>query len=196
MGLNHVPKVVSPSRTARYQKKWNIFWGFFFLFFFRPFQYVFGGLKNLVLDQFLGNKSQTINPENQKLGERESPNNGACPPEKSPGWCIGKFSGEFVFVLLARKVQERFRQGSRYWLYKGAWPKGKKAVYLSVNVFSTKVLMGETMATGPRLYVVIWATRQCKGRSQNLHCWVILRPRVLVRSRESNLRPPTLQSHT
>ena len=34
-----------------------------------------------MLDQFLGNKSQTINPENQKLGERESPNNGACPPE-------------------------------------------------------------------------------------------------------------------
>ena len=34
-----------------------------------------------MLDQFLGNKSLTINPENQKLGERESPNNGACPPE-------------------------------------------------------------------------------------------------------------------
>ena len=72
------PKTIAHSPLP---KKWNIFWGFFFLLFCRPFQYIFGGLKNLVLDQFLGNKPQTINPENQKLGERESPNNGACPPE-------------------------------------------------------------------------------------------------------------------
>ena len=50
----------------------------------------------------------------------------------------------------------------------------KKALYLSVNVFSTKVLIGDTiflrllMETGPPFYVVIRATRrssllQCKG---------------------------------
>ena len=75
--------------------------------------------------------------------------------------------------------------------------------YLSVNVFSTKVLIGDTiflrllMETGPPFYVVIRATRksrrlQCKGSifiSQ-----LFLRPWVLVRPRESNTRPPALQS--
>ena len=41
----------------------------------------------------------------------------------------------------------------------------KKALYLSVNVFSTKVLIGDTilrllMETGPPFYVVIRATRR------------------------------------
>ena len=51
---------------------------------------------------------------------------------------------------------------------------GKKALYLSVNVFSTKVtlLIGDSiflrllLETGPPFYVVIRATR----RSSRLHC--------------------------
>ena len=41
-------------------------------------------------------------------------------------------------------------------------PKQKKALYLSVNVFSTKVLIawGHLLETGPLFYAVIRATRR------------------------------------
>ena len=55
------------------------------------------------------------------------------------------------------------------------------------------------LATGPPFYKVIRATRRstrlhCKG-STRLHFSVILRPKVLVRPRESNPRPSSLQSN-
>ena len=36
-------------------------------------------------------------------------------------------------------------------------------LYLSVNIFSTKVLIGDLLLTGPPFYVVIRATRRCSG---------------------------------
>ena len=50
-----------------------------------------------MLEQFLGNKSETINPENQKLGERESPNNGACSPESLQDDVLENFQ-EILFL--------------------------------------------------------------------------------------------------
>ena len=78
------------------------------------------------------------------------------------------------------------------------------ALYLSVNVFSTKVLIGETVFTPPTRdgtailvrghtsYSKVWPFA---GRREYLYFSVILRPWVLVRSRESNPRPPALQSN-
>ena len=78
----------------------------------------------------------------------------------------------------------------------------KKALYLSSKVFSTKVLIGETIFTFPTgdgmaFYVVVRAMRRSScfsGQSPYLHFSVILRPRVLVRPLESNTRPTALQS--
>ena len=73
--------------------------------------------------------------------------------------------------------------------------------YLSVNVFSTKVLIGDTIFTSPNGDV----TAILRGHPSHakvsppavqrkyLHFSVILRPRVMVRPRESNPRPPALQ---
>ena len=80
---------------------------------------------------------------------------------------VSWYFGLFVFAYIAwwkKKVWEHFLEQV----------KKKKALYLSVNVFSTKVLIGDTiflrllMETGPPFYVVIRATRrssllQCKG---------------------------------
>ena len=75
--------------------------------------------------------------------------------------------------------------------------------YWSVNVFSTKVLTGDTIFTSP---TGDW-TAILRGRPSHakvsplvvqrkyLHFSVILRPWVMVRSRESNPRPPALQSN-
>ena len=74
--------------------------------------------------------------------------------------------------------------------------------YLSVNVFITKVLTGDTI-----FYVSSWRRNRhfpwssepreglpvCSAR-EYLHFSVILRPWVLVRRQESNPRPPALQS--
>ena len=68
----------------------------------------------------------------------------------------------------------------------------KKAFYLSINVFSTKVLTGDTI-----FYVSYWRrdryfTRPSEpfaGQRQYLHFSVILRPWVLVVSRKSNPQP-------
>ena len=74
---------------------------------------------------------------------------------------------------------------------------------MSVNVFSTKALIGET------IYVSYWRRDRhftwssepreglaiCRAKAViSFHFSVILRPWVLVQSRESNPRPPALQS--
>ena len=83
---------------------------------------------------------------------------------------------------------------------KKAWKKNE--LYLSVNIFSTKVLIGDTI-----FYVSYWR-RDCHftwssepreglavcSERKYLHSLVTFRPRVLVRSRESNPRPHVLQS--
>ena len=74
--------------------------------------------------------------------------------------------------------------------------------YLSVNVFITKVLIGDTI-----FYVSSWSPVSIlRGHPSHakvypfavqreyLHFSVILRPWVLVRRQESNPRPPALQS--
>ena len=77
-------------------------------------------------------------------------------------------------------------------------------LYLSVNVLSTKVLIGDTLftsptrLTGPPFYVVSRATRRSSrflGRRQYLHFSVTLRPWLLVQPRESYPRPPAQQSN-
>ena len=71
----------------------------------------------------------------------------------------------------------------------------KNALYLSVNVFSTKVLIEDAIFMGPPFYVVIRAKVQPLAvQRYYLHFSVILRRWVLVRPWESNPRPPTLQS--
>ena len=60
----------------------------------------------------------------------------------------------------------------------------KNALYLSVNVFSTKVLIGDTilrllMETGPPFYVVIRATRRSsrlQGKGSTFISQLFLRP--------------------
>ena len=75
--------------------------------------------------------------------------------------------------------------------------------YLSVNVFITKVLIGDTI-----FYVSSWRRDRhftwssepreglpvCSAKGVYIHFSVILRPWVLVRRQESNPRPPALQS--
>ena len=74
------------------------------------------------------------------------------------------------------------------------------ALYLSVNVFGTKALiLCLLLETGPPFYVFIPASPRSshlQGQRQNLHFSVILRPWVLLQSRESNPWPPSLQSST
>ena len=80
--------------------------------------------------------------------------------------------------------------------------KKKNALYLSVNVFSTKVLIGDTILTSPtgdgtailRGHPSHAKVQSPAGQRKYLHFSVILRPWVLVRPRESNPRPPALQS--
>ena len=75
--------------------------------------------------------------------------------------------------------------------------------YLSVNVFSTKVLIGNTIFTSPngdetailRRHPSHAKVSPLAVQRNYLHFSVILRPWVMVRPRESNLRPPALQSN-
>ena len=79
----------------------------------------------------------------------------------------------------------------------------KNALYLSVNVFSTKVLIGDTIFyfsywRGDRHFT--WSSEPREGLAACstkvvLHFSVILRPWVLVWPRQSNPRPLALQSH-
>ena len=74
-------------------------------------------------------------------------------------------------------------------------------VYLSVNVFSTKVLIGDTIFTSPngdgtailRGHPSYAKVLPLAVQREYLHFSVILRPWVMVPPRESNLRPPALQ---
>ena len=74
--------------------------------------------------------------------------------------------------------------------------------YLSVNVFSTKVIIGDTIFTSPTgdgTAILRGHPNHAKvypfaGQREYLHFSVSLRPWVLVRPRESNPRPPALQS--
>ena len=75
--------------------------------------------------------------------------------------------------------------------------------YLSVNVFSTKVLIGDTIFTSPngdgtailRGHPSHAKVSPLAVQRKYLHFSVILRPWVLIRSQESNARPPVLQSN-
>ena len=84
-----------------------------------------------------------------------------------------------------------------YQLLEHHYERKKNALYLSVNVFSTKVLIGDTVLTSPTgdgsailgghlSQVEVWPI---PGQRQYLPFSVILRPRKLVRSRE--LKPVT-----
>ena len=77
----------------------------------------------------------------------------------------------------------------------------KNALYLSVNVFSTKVLMGTLFFTPIEEETAIFRghpshakDQPFAGQRQYLYFAVILRPWALVRPRESNPRPPALHS--
>ena len=81
--------------------------------------------------------------------------------------------------------------------------KERKALYLNVNLVSTKVLIGDTIfftsPTGDRTAILRGHPSHVKvdsfaGQGMYLHFSVILRPGVLVRPRESNPRPSALQS--
>ena len=80
--------------------------------------------------------------------------------------------------------------------------KKKKALYSSVNVFSTKVLIGDTIfmsPTGDRTAISRGHPSHARVsllavQSKCLHFSVILRPWLLVRTRGSNPLPPALQS--
>ena len=81
-------------------------------------------------------------------------------------------------------------------------PIKKKCTLLSVNVFSTKVLIRTLYFTSPngdgttilRGHPSHAKVQPPAGQRKYLHFSVILRPWVLVRPRESNPRPPALQS--
>ena len=74
---------------------------------------------------------------------------------------------------------------------------------MSVNVFSTKVLIGDTIFTSPnedgtailRGHPSHAKVSPLAVQRKYLHFSVILRPWVMVRPRESNPRPPALQSN-
>ena len=65
----------------------------------------------------------------------------------------------------------------------------KNCTLFESQCISTKVLVGT-------LFLTPSTGEPFSGQSQYLHCSVTLRPRVLVWPRESNPRPPTLQSGT
>ena len=79
----------------------------------------------------------------------------------------------------------------------------RKALYLGVNVFNTKVLIGDTI-----FYVSYWRRDRhftwsseprevlpdCRAKELPSFLSYFLRPWVLVRLRETNPRPPALQS--
>ena len=80
---------------------------------------------------------------------------------------------------------------------------GKKGIFLSVNVFSTKVLTGDTIFTSPtgdRTAISMWSSEPrdgpavCSAKAVPSFLSYHLRPWVLVRPRESNPRPCALQS--
>ena len=95
-----------------------------------------------------------------------------------------------------------YRENERLLLDKNGWQ--KKAFSLSVNVFSTKVLTGDTIFTSPtgegtailRGHPSHAKVRPAACRAKGVPSFssVILRPWVLVRSRESNPGTPALQS--
>ena len=77
------------------------------------------------------------------------------------------------------------------------------ALYLNVNVFSTKVLTGDTILTSPtgdgtvilRGHPSHAKVSPSAVQGEYLHFSVILRPWVMARLWESNSRHPNLQSH-
>ena len=77
----------------------------------------------------------------------------------------------------------------------------KNALYLTFNVLSTEVLLGTLVLrlqveTGPPFYVVIGGTRRSshlQGKGSTFISHLFKTPSI-VRPRESNPRPPTLQS--
>ena len=87
------------------------------------------------------------------------------------------------------------------WSISGPWLKKMHFIWVSVY-FSTKVLIGDTILTSPtgdgtailRGHPSHAKVQPFAGQRKYLHFSVILRPWVLLRSRESNPRPPALQS--
>ena len=70
----------------------------------------------------------------------------------------------------------------------------KNALHFSINVFSTKVLIGDSdhqFLHGQPSHAKIYSSA---GQTQNIHFSVPSRPWVLVRSRDTNPQPPALQS--
>ena len=102
------------------------------------------------------------------------------------------FPVHFLFVFLL--IEILFLSLKPKWL--------KKALNLSSNVFSTKALIGDTIFTSQTGYettILRGQPSQAKVlplvvQREYLHFSVILRPWVLVRSREPNPRYPAVQS--
>ena len=70
----------------------------------------------------------------------------------------------------------------------------KNALHFSINVFTTKVLIGDSehqFLHGQPSHAKIYSSA---GQTQNIHFSVPSRPWVLVRSRDTNPQPPALQS--
>ena len=90
-----------------------------------------------------------------------------------------------------------------FWSKKGLVVKKKCTFYLRVKVFSTKVLIGDTILTSPngdgtailRGHPSHAKVSPLAVQRKYLHFSVILRPWVMVRPRDSNPRPPVLQSN-
>ena len=103
----------------------------------------------------------------------------------------------FMFTLLWLPSLRRTRKSRN----SNLWDE-KKALYLSINVFSTKELIGDTIfyiSYWRRDRHFTWSSEPREGlpvrrAKADLHFSVILRSWVSVRPRESNPQPPALQS--
>ena len=105
-------------------------------------------------------------------------------------------------VLLTGNVFVSLTGWSKFTMRLDQKKKILSSVSLSVNAFSTKALIGETIFTSPtgdetailRGHPSHAKVQPFAEQRQYLHFSVILRPWVLIRSRESNSRPPALPS--
>ena len=129
----------------------------------------------------MGDKMFETLPSNLgNLGEQNNSKPSHLPYIQSWGVCCFLRTGRTQVLRTGRSEAQQCLEGvgegklffflSRQNVRKVLWGK-KKALHLSVNVFSTKVLIGDTiflLEKGPPFYVVIRATRrssrlQCKG---------------------------------
>ena len=161
----------------------------------------------------MGDKMFETLPSNLgNLGEQNNSKPSHLPYIQSWGVCCFLRTGRTQVLRTGRSEAQQCLEGvgegklfsflSRQNVRKVLWGK-KKALHLSVNVFSTKVLTGDTIFTSPtgdgtsifRGHPTHAKVKPIAVQREYLHFSVILRPSVMVRPlRESNPRPPALQS--